>query len=90
MPQGGTDKKEERFLFVEMKPREGKDEIVLTISHLSLEEQQDPPAAKHTSAPGAKAAKPKPQRQTKGRLANPRDTLRNPHFSCGRAAIIKV
>lgn len=87
MPQAGTEKKEERFLFVEMKPREGKDEIVLTISHLSLEEQQDPPAAKHTSAP---RAKPKPQRQTKGRLANPRDALRNPRFSGGRAAIIKV
>ncbi|XP_032758348.1 transcriptional repressor CTCFL isoform X2 [Rattus rattus] len=64
LPQAGTEKKEERFLFVEMKPREGKDEIVLTISHLSLEEQQDPPAAKHTSAP---RAKPKPQRQTKGK-----------------------
>lgn len=67
LPQGGTDKKEERFLLVEMKPKEGEDEIVLTISHLSLEEQQDPPAAKQTSVPRAKAAKPKPQRQTKGK-----------------------
>jgi hypothetical protein len=56
-----------------MKPKEGKDdEIVLTISHLSLEEQQDPPAANQTSVPGAKAAKPKRRRQTKGRLAIPK------------------
>uniref|UniRef100_A0A8C6N2W4 CCCTC-binding factor n=1 Tax=Mus spicilegus TaxID=10103 RepID=A0A8C6N2W4_MUSSI len=67
-PQGETDKKEERLLLLEMKPKEGKDdEIVLTISHLSLEEQQDPPAAKQTSVPGAKAAKPKQRRQTKGK-----------------------
>ncbi|XP_028625588.1 transcriptional repressor CTCFL isoform X1 [Grammomys surdaster] len=65
LPQGGTDKKEERFLFVEMKPKEGKDEIVLTISHLSLEEQQDPPSVKETNEPKAKAAKPR--RRTKGK-----------------------
>ncbi|XP_021050353.1 transcriptional repressor CTCFL isoform X2 [Mus pahari] len=64
-PQGETDQKEERFLLVEMKPEEGKDEIVLTISHLNLEEQQDPPAAKQTSGPRAQAAKP--QRQSKGK-----------------------
>lgn len=67
LPQGGTDKKEERFLFVEMKPNEGKDEIVLTISRLSLEEQQDPPAVKQTREPKVKAAKAKPRRQTKGK-----------------------
>ncbi|XP_052037549.1 transcriptional repressor CTCFL [Apodemus sylvaticus] len=67
-PQGGTDKKEERFLFVEMEPKEGKDDIVLTISRLSLEEEpQDPPEAKQTNVPQrAKASKPKPRRQSKG------------------------
>nr|XP_021512696.1 transcriptional repressor CTCFL-like isoform X3 [Meriones unguiculatus] len=66
LPEGGPDKKgEERFLFVEMKPKdEGKDEIVVTISHLSVEEQQDQPETKQTSVPKANATKPR--RKTKG------------------------
>lgn len=64
---------------MEMEPNEGKDEIVLSISHLSLEEKQDPPAPappvpKQTSVPRAKATKPEPGRPTRGRLANPRHT----------------
>lgn len=78
LSEGGPDKEgEERYLFVEVAPdNEGKDEIVLTISHLNLEEQQDQPAPNQTSAP--KAAATKPPRKAKGRLARVHGTLRDP------------
>ncbi|CAO2577474.1 Transcriptional repressor CTCFL [Lemmus lemmus] len=67
LSEGGPDKEgEERYLFVEMAPDdEGKDEIVLTISHLNLEVQQDQPAPNQTSAP--KAAATKPPRKAEGK-----------------------
>lgn len=61
LPEAGEPdtKEEEKFLFVEMTPNDEKrDEIVLTISHLSLEEQQDQSAPKQTSAPNAETTKP--------------------------------
>ncbi|XP_057637033.1 transcriptional repressor CTCFL [Chionomys nivalis] len=65
--EGGPEKEgEEKYLFVEMAPAdEGKEEIVLTISHLNLEEQQDQPAPSQTSAP--KAAATEPPRKAKGK-----------------------
>ncbi|KAL1786923.1 transcriptional repressor CTCFL isoform X2 [Sigmodon hispidus] len=67
LPGGGPDEKgEEKFLFVEMEPEdERRDEIVLTISHLSLGEQQDQAAPKQTSVP--KAETMKPPRKAKGK-----------------------
>lgn len=80
LSEGGPEKEgEERYLFVEVAPAdEGKDEIVLTISHLNLEEQQDQPAPNKTSAP--KAAATKPPRKAKGRLARLHEMLRDPLF----------
>lgn len=76
MSEGGPEKEgEERYLFVEVAPA---DEIVLTISHLNLEEQQDQPAPNQTSAP--KAAATKPPRKAKGRLARLHEMLRDPMF----------
>ncbi|XP_051041223.1 transcriptional repressor CTCFL [Phodopus roborovskii] len=50
---------EERLLFVEMTPNsEGKDAILLTISHLRLEEQQDQALPQQSSAPNAETTTP--------------------------------
>lgn len=80
MSEGGPDKEEEeRHLFVEVAPDdEGKDEIVLTISHLNLEEQQDQPTPNQTTVP--KAAATEPPRKAKGRLAHLHEMLRDPLF----------
>ncbi|XP_006985402.3 transcriptional repressor CTCFL [Peromyscus maniculatus bairdii] len=60
LPEGGPDEEgKERFLFVEETPEdEGKDELVVTISHLSLEEQRDQPAPKQTGVPDAETTEP--------------------------------
>ncbi|KAL6033295.1 hypothetical protein STEG23_014943 [Scotinomys teguina] len=60
LPEGGPDEEgEERCLFVDVTLEdEGKDEIVVTISHLSLEEQQDQAALRLTSVPNAETTEP--------------------------------
>lgn len=90
MPEGGPDEEgKERFLFVEETPEdEGKDELVVTISHLSLEEQRDQPAPKQTGVPDAETTEP-PQKP-KGRLTGSRETLKTPCFSCGKEGVIQV
>ncbi|XP_005074636.1 transcriptional repressor CTCFL [Mesocricetus auratus] len=60
LPEAEPDAKGgERLLFVEVtRNDEGKDEAVLTISHLSLQDQQGQAASEQTSAPGAETTKP--------------------------------
>lgn len=73
---------------MEMKPKdEGKDEIVVTISHLSVEEQQDQPETKQTSVPKANATKPR--RKTKGRLVSSHDARGSPCPFVGRWQLLK-
>ncbi|XP_051000809.1 transcriptional repressor CTCFL [Acomys russatus] len=67
LPEGGPDRNgEDSFLFVETKPEdEGSEELLLTISHLSLEEEQSQPEPEQTSMPKDDATKPR--RKTKGK-----------------------
>uniref|UniRef100_A0A8C9UT00 CCCTC-binding factor n=1 Tax=Spermophilus dauricus TaxID=99837 RepID=A0A8C9UT00_SPEDA len=59
-----TESTEEQFFLVEARPGdEGKDEIVLTISNLNVEEQQDKPASGQADV--EKASSIKNQRKTK-------------------------